>query len=217
MKVQEEKPRISIITATWNAGRTLGDCLQSVARQGVAAEHLVIDGASTDNTLQVIEAHRDTVAQVISEPDEGIYDAMNKGIALAHSEVVGILNADDFYASSDVLERVLACFEDPSVDACYGDLRYVDFDDPQRTVRFWRSGDFRPERFYRGWMPPHPTFFVRRLVYERFGGFNTGLGSAADYEIMLRFLLRHRIRAVYLPKVLVHMRTGGVSNASTRN
>ena len=217
MRVQGKEPRISIITATWNAGRTLGDCLQSVAHQGVEVEHLIIDGASTDDTLEVVEAHRDALARVISEPDEGIYDAMNKGIALARGEVVGILNADDFFASPEVLRRVMACFEDPSIEACYGDLRYVDFDDPRRTVRFWRSGDFHPERFYWGWMPPHPTFFVRRSVYERYGDFNMALGSAADYEIMLRFLLRHRIHAVYLPKVLVHMRTGGVSNASLGN
>lgn len=215
--MQDAKPPISIITATYNAGQTLADCLQSVAGQGVDVEHLIIDGASSDDTLQVVEAHRDKIAQVISERDRGIYDAMNKGIALASGEVVGILNADDFYAAPDVLERVLACFADPAVDACYGDLRYVAFEDPQRTVRFWRSGSFRPQRFYWGWMPPHPTFFVRRSVYERFGRFNLDLGSAADYEIMLRFLLRHRVHAVYLPKVLVHMRTGGVSNASLGN
>lgn len=211
------RPAISIITATWNAAQTLSHCLESVADQGVDVEHLLIDGASTDDTLRVVEAHRDSLAKVVSEPDGGIYDAMNKGIALASGEVVGILNADDFYPALEVLARVLACFDDPSVEACYGDLRYVDFTDTDRMVRFWRSGDFRVERFYWGWMPPHPTFFVRRSVYERFGGFNMELGSAADYEIMLRFLLRHRIRAVYLPEVLVHMRTGGVSNASLGN
>ncbi len=217
MRMNDNRPALSIITATWNAARTLPHCLESVADQGVEVEHLLIDGASTDDTLRVVENHRDSLAKVVSESDEGIYDAMNKGIALASGEVVGILNADDFYPRSDVLTQVRACFDDPSVDACYGDLRYVDFTDTDRMVRFWRSGDFRVERFYWGWMPPHPTFFVRRSVYERFGGFDTELGSAADYEIMLRFLLRHRIQAVYLPEVLVHMRTGGVSNASLGN
>ena len=210
-------PKISIITATYNASRTLGDCLQSVASQSVHVEHLIIDGASTDETLKLVEACGDSVSKVISEPDRGIYDAMNKGIAQANGEVVGILNADDFYASSDVLEAVLARFDDPEVDACYGDLRYVDALEPTKTVRLWKSGHYDPKRFYWGWMPPHPTFFVRRSVYERYGMFDLTLGSAADYEIMLRFLLRHGVKTVYIPKVLVHMRTGGVSNASLRN
>lgn len=215
--MQEARPPISIVTATWNAAQTLPDCIDSVSRQQVEVEHILIDGASTDGTMEVVEAHRHALAKVVSEPDKGIYDAMNKGLALASGEVVGILNADDFYANEQVLEQVMASFSDPSVDACYGDLRYVALDDTRRTVRYWRSGDFRPEKFYWGWMPPHPTFFVRRSVYERYGLFNRHLGSAADYEIMLRFLLRHRVKAVYLPLVLVHMRTGGVSNASLGN
>ena len=137
-------PKISIITATYNASRTLGDCLQSVASQSVHVEHLIIDGASTDETLKLVEACGDSVSKVISEPDRGIYDAMNKGIAQANGEVVGILNADDFYASSDVLEEVLARFDDPEVDACYGDLRYVDALEPTKTVRLWKSGHYDP-------------------------------------------------------------------------
>ena len=210
-------PTISLITATWNAADTLAHCLESVASQTVPVEHVLIDGGSTDATLAIVEHYRPVLAQVVSEPDRGIYDAMNKGIALVTGEVVGILNADDFYPHPQVLERVLACFEDGSVEACYGDLRYVDGADISRTVRFWRAGEFDRKRFYHGWMPPHPTFFVRRSLYERYGGFNLDLGSAADYELMLRFLLRHGISVRYIPEVLVHMRTGGVSNASLKN
>ncbi len=209
--------KISIVTPTYQAAQVLPDCLASVAVQDVEVEHILMDGGSTDETLAVAKAHGRHLAKVVSEPDQGIYDAMNKGIELATGEVVGILNADDFYPSPQVLRQVAACFEDPAVDACYGDLRYVEAGDTGRTVRFWRSGDFDRAKFYWGWMLPHPTFFVRRSVYERFGGFRLDMGSAADYEIMLRFLLKQGLKAAYVPQVLVHMRTGGVSNASLGN
>jgi len=197
-----------------NAAGTLRACLDSVRRQDVAVEHLLIDGASTDETAQIIEDYREHLAQVVSEADEGMYDAVNKGIGLANGEVIGILNADDYYPSSDTLSRVASVFSDPDVEACYGDLVYVDRQETDRVVRYWRSGEYHPRKFYWGWMPPHPTFFVRRSVYEHYGGFDLRHGSAADYEIMLRFLLRFGIRPVYIPETLVHMRTGGMSNAS---
>lgn len=218
---------ISIITATYNASSTIANCLESVHAQTVPAEHLIIDGASTDNTFDIVQEicpH----ARILSEPDKGIYDAMNKGIGLATGDVIGILNADDFYASPDVLARVAEAFTDPEVESCYGDLLYVtektgvekggwSGDDNFKIVRYWRSGNYTPEKFYWGWMVPHPTFFVRRSVYERFGRFNLELGSAADYEIMVRFLVKHRIKTAYIPEVLVKMRTGGVSNACLAN
>ncbi len=228
---------ISIITATCNSASTIADCLASVNSQEVPVEHLIVDGASADDTLAIIRRHS-PAARILSEPDKGIYDAMNKGIALATGEAVGILNSDDFYADKDVLARVAAVFADPAVDACYGDLVYVKdrsmfnvrcstFTDDRspvpgsrsrfQIIRYWKSGEFSPEKFYWGWMPPHPTFFVRRRVYEQYGLFNLALGSAADYELMLRFLLKHRIRTVYIPQVLVTMRAGGVSNASFGN
>ena len=208
--------RISIITATYNSAATVGDCLSSVAEQAVPVEHLIVDGASSDGTLDVVRRSSEAV-EVISEPDGGIYDAMNKGIARAGGDVVGILNSDDFYASPKVLSAVVSVFEDPAVDACYGDLLYVDFIDTSRVVRYWKAGRFNRRKFLWGWMPPHPAFFVRRSVYEKYGSFNLDLGSAADYEIMLRFLLKHALKTAYIPEVLVKMRTGGVSNASIRN
>ncbi|KAA0249621.1 MAG: glycosyltransferase [Acidobacteria bacterium] len=205
--------RISILTAVRDGARTVGDCLASVRGQTVPIEHVVVDGASTDGTLDLLRT-ADGVARLVSEPDGGIYDAMNKGIGLATGEVVGTLNADDVYAAPDVLAEVAGVFEDPSAEACYGDLEYVDRDDVSRVRRRWVAGPFRRESFLRGWMPPHPTFFVRRRVYESLGRFRTDLGSAADYELMLRFLYRHGIKAVYIPRVLVRMRTGGASNRS---
>lgn len=208
---------VSIITVTFNAAVTIAQCIDSVAGQKVSVEHIIIDGASDDGTLNIVKEKSSSVSKILSERDKGIYDAMNKGLALAEGEIIGFLNADDFYASDDVLASVRKAFEDPAVDACYGDLLYVDPGKTGRSVRYWRSDNYNPKKFYWGWMPPHPTFFVRRRIYEKYGGFNTELGSAADYEIMLRFLLKHRSRAVYLSRVLVKMRTGGISNASLVN
>lgn len=208
---------LSLITATFNAEETLADNIKCVAGQTVPVEHMIVDGGSRDGTMKVVEAHRAHLSQVVCEPDDGLYDAMNKGIRMANGDVVGILNADDFYPSDDVIERVLAPFDDPDVGAVYGDLWYVDADDTSKATRKWRAGEFDRNKFYWGWMPPHPTFFVRRELYDMYGDFNLALGSAADYELMLRFLLKHRVRAAYVPKVLVHMRVGGVSNASVAN
>jgi len=228
--------KISIITATFNAAATLRHSLDSVATQQAGTgtcgaspqvEHLLIDGGSTDGTLEIARQYPH-ISRIISEPDCGIYDAMNKGLRLATGEVIGILNADDFYANDQVLDRVEKVFEDPDVKACYGDLVYVKETDAShesrvdqspdfKVHRYWKSGVFFPDRFNWGWMPPHPTFFVRRRVYEQYGLFNLDLGSAADYELMLRFLLKHRIKVAYIPEVLVHMRAGGVSNASFGN
>ena len=208
---------LSIITATFNASETIVNCLESVAAQSSNVEHIIIDGVSTDNTAQLVEQYTSHPVKLVSQPDLGIYDAMNKGIAMATGEVVGILNADDFYSSNDVLAKVSEVFSDPKVDACYGDLKYVDEHDVGKTIRYWKSGVYEQRKFYSGWMPPHPTFFVRRSIYEKYGMFNLDLGTAADYELMLRLLLKHSINAVYIPDVLVKMRTGGKSNLSISN
>ena len=209
--------QISLITATYNAGLTLPNCLQSVAQQTIVPEHLIIDGGSTDATMDIAQTHCAHQLQVFSKPDNGIYDAMNKGIRKSTGEIVGILNADDFYASSHVLEKVVNVFKNESIDACYGDLCYVDYHDPDKIVRYWQSKDYNYQKFYNGWMPPHPTFFVRRSAYDRFGLFNLDLGSAADYELMLRFLVRQRLKTAYIPEVLVKMRIGGISNSTVTN
>ena len=209
--------RISIITVTYNASDHLRDCLESVREQDVEVEHILIDGASTDGTLNILDAYQDHLAHVTSEKDEGMYDALNKGIGLATGDVIGILNADDFYFSKDTLSRVSEAFSDEHVDAVYGDLVYVDRNNTEKVVRAWRSGEYRPRKFYHGWMPPHPTFFVRHRMYQQYGLFNPELGTAADYELMLRMLLKHGIHAAYIPEVLVKMRSGGVSNQSFKN
>ena len=206
----------SIVTATLNNFSTIADCINSIRSQSVYVEHIIADGVSSDKTLDVVQS-LSPLSSIVSEPDQGIYDAMNKGVNRATGNIVGILNADDFLAGPNVLQMVLTVFDDPSIDACYGDLVYVDQEDTSRVVRFWKSGSYDYRKLYWGWMPPHPTFFVRREVYEKYGLFNLSLGSAADYELMLRFLLKHRITATYIPEVLVKMRTGGMSNASFQN
>ncbi|KPJ90247.1 MAG: family 2 glycosyl transferase [Gammaproteobacteria bacterium SG8_11] len=210
-------PQISIITAVHNGEKTLRKCFDRIKNQSIDLEHIVIDGASTDSTLEIIHDYEDYIARCISEPDSGIYDAMNKGVKIATGDIIGILNADDFYPSSNILQKVVKVFDDNNVDACYGDLVYVDSDDNSKVIRYWKSQEYNPQRFYWGWMPPHPTFFVRRSVYEKYGMFRLDLGTAADYEIMLRFLLKHKIKAKYIPNVLVHMRTGGASNVTFGN
>lgn len=209
--------KISIITATYNSAATVRDTLTSIASQQYNhIEHIIVDGLSKDGTLAVVQEFPH-VAKVISEKDSGIYDAMNKGIQLATGDVIGILNSDDFYNSQQVLNKVAAAFEDPGVDATYGDLQYVKQENIEVVIRTWRAGLFKKRNFYYGWMPPHPTFFVRRQVYEKAGLFNTNLRSAADYELMLRMLVKHNINARYIPEVLVKMRAGGMSNASLKN
>lgn len=210
-------PKISIITATYNVEQTVTACLKSLRQQTFPFEHLVIDGLSSDNTIEKIkDISPDSV--IFSDKDNGLYDALNKGLKMATGEVIGMLHADDAYASVDVLSQVSEVLKNPKVDACYGDLLYVSESKNQtKVVRYWRSGTFNLRKFYWGWMPPHPTFFVRKSVYAKYGFFNLNLGTAADYELMLRFLLKHRINTTYIPEVFVHMRTGGMSNASVNN
>jgi len=215
---EEMGVKVSVVTVTWNCANTVGDCLDSVANQTWPnREHVVIDGASRDGTLAILETRRSQLATLISEPDKGMYDPLNKGIPLAKGEVIGLLNADDCYADNQALSRVAEVFANPEIDACYGDLVYVAEKDMGKVIRYWPADAYNPNKFYQGWMPPHPTFFVRRQVYEQFGMFNLHMGTAADYELMLRFLLKHRVRAAYIPKVLVKMRVGGMSNVSLKN
>ena len=206
--------KVSIITATYNSARTIRDTITSVNKQTYKnVEHIIIDGASDDKTLQIAEFYGHT-GPIVSEKDNGIYEAMNKGVTLAKGDIIGILNSDDFYPDANVIGKVIEAFEDKNVDAVYGDLLFIDAANSQKVNRRWIAGGYDKKLFYRGWMPPHPTFFVRREVYEKFGQFDLNLKSSSDYELLLRFLLLHKIKVKYLPGVMVHMREGGHSNKS---
>ena len=209
---------ISVITAVFNRADTLAEALRSVRDQSwTNVEHIAIDGGSTDGSLEILRAYGSGLATVVSEPDAGIYDALNKGIVRATGDVVGFLHADDQFASPHALTRVAAAFEDPSIGAVYGDLVYVKRKDTTRVVRYWCAGPYTRERLAHGWMPPHPTFYVRRELYAKFGSFNTHFRIAADYENMLRILWHGAVKTAYIPEVLVRMRIGGMSNQSLLN
>ena len=208
---------ISIITVCFNSANTIESTICSIVEQDYPhVEHIIVDGGSTDGTREIV-ASSSSVSEFISEPDQGIYDAMNKGIAMASGEIIGILNADDFYTSDDVLSMVAKVFENPCVDACYADLVYVRQDNPDEVVRYWKSRSYKLGLFRRGWMPAHPTFFCRKSVYERFGKFDLNYKIAADVELLFRFLEKHQIKSVYLPKTLIKMRLGGTTNQSWSN
>jgi glycosyltransferase involved in cell wall biosynthesis len=209
---------VSIITVCYNSDKTIADTLRSARSQTYAnVEHIIVDGGSKDETLAVVREEVMPNHVLVSEKDKGIYDAMNKGIALATGDIIGFINADDFYPSPDVLSKVAAAFEASGADCCYGDLCYVQQDDVSRIVRYWKSCFFKPGLFEKGWCPPHPTFFVRRAVYQRLGGFNLDYKIAADVELMARFLATGRISSRYIPEVLVHMRMGGTTNRNLGN
>jgi glycosyltransferase involved in cell wall biosynthesis len=210
--------KISVITAVYNSAATVGEAIASVAAQTHAdLEHLVIDGNSNDGSLAAIEVAAHDRMRLISEPDEGIYDALNKGILHATGDVIGFMHSDDFLAHDDVLAQIAASFNDVSVDAVFSDLDYVSELDTSRIVRHWSTGPFHPRRLIYGWMPAHPTLYLRREVYDRLGAFDKDLCISADYDFILRYFSQGPIRAVYIPEVLYKMRLGGVSNRSFAN
>jgi glycosyltransferase involved in cell wall biosynthesis len=210
--------RVSIITVCFNSDKTITETLRSTRSQDyLNFEHIIVDGGSADNTLAVVAEEIAPNHKIISERDKGIYDAMNKGVSRATGDIIGFINSDDFYPSPDVLSRVVAAFNSSGADACYGDLCYVSQADPSKIVRYWRSSSFQLGFFGKGWCPPHPTFFVRRDIYNRLGGFDLSFKIAADVELMARFLEVGRISSHYIPEVLVHMRMGGISNRSLTN
>lgn len=209
--------KISVITATYNSGATLRDTLESVLRQTHHdVEHLIIDGGSKDNTLDLVREYEPRYGgrlRWISEPDRGIYDAMNKGIRMATGEVVGILNSDDFYTSDDVLESVARAMSNPTVDAVYGDVHYVNEKDLNKCVRYYTSRPFHRSWMRFGFMPAHPSFYCRKAIYEKYGAFDLSYKVAADFENLLRLIFVHRIRTRYIRKDFVTMRTGGASSS----
>ena len=204
---------ISVVTAVLNRATTIGPALASLqAQTWRCVEHIVIDGASTDGTLELLCAQRDRLAILVSERDGGMYAALNRGLACASGDVVGFLHSDDLYADERVLERVAQAFDDRAVDGVYGDLDYVARNDPSRVIRHWCARLYDPGQLAWGWMPPHPTLYLRRSVFETYGGFDTSLRIAADYDAILRYLTRGKIQLQYIPEVLVKMRLGGKSN-----
>ncbi len=207
---------ISIITASFRSEATIVDTLNSINEQTYPAiEHLVVDGASNDKTLELVREHGKRVARLVSERDKGIFDAYNKGLALATGEVIGFLNSDDFYASAEVISHVMAIFNtEPEIEAVYADLVYVEKDDTATITRHWKSRPYQTGDFGRAFSPPHPTLFLRRSVYERTGGFDPAFRYAGDYEYMLRAFHTHQVKSRYLPEIVVKMRNGGTTGGS---
>jgi glycosyltransferase involved in cell wall biosynthesis len=209
------KPKMSIVTATYNSAETIEDTIQSVLSQDYPnLEYIIVDGASSDRTLSIIEKYSERISKIVSEPDMGLYDALNKGIALATGEIIGFLHSDDIYSGSGIITTVMKEFESKCVDSVFGDLIYVDRHNPNNIRRYYRANRITADSFAYGWMPPHPTFFVRRKIYELYSKFKSDYLIAADYELLVRLLSRHRVSFSYIPMVMVRMRQGGIS---TRN
>ncbi len=209
--------KISIITAVFNNREYIEDCIKSVLGQTYKdIEYILVDGGSTDGTLEIIKKYEDRISKWVSEPDRGTYDALNKGMGMATGDVIGFLHSDDFYANERVVEKVAQAFMSYNVRSVYGDLIYVDKTNSS-VIRYWKAGEYRDRLIRWGWMPPHPTFFVKKEVYEKHGCFNTSLKIAADYEMVLRLLGKQKITTHYVPEVLVRMRVGGISNGNIRN
>lgn len=210
--------KISIITITYNSEKTLDDTIKSILSQTYKnIEYIIVDGNSKDRTIDIVESYGDKISKFVSEKDSGIYDAMNKGLRLATGDVVGILNSDDVYFDEHVIEKVMHKFQKENVDSVYGDLYYVKPENVNEVVRYWKSSGFIKGSFAKGWHPPHPSFFVKKEVYAKYGLFDLSMKVSADFEIMLRFLEKFKISTVYLSEVIVRMRTGGESNKSIGN
>ena len=211
--------RVSIITVTFNSERYLIDCLNSVSYQDYSnIDHIIVDGKSTDSTISILNSQNKKLSKIVSEADQGIYDAMNKGIKLAEGDIIGFLNSDDIYFNNKIISKVVNLFsKNPELDACYADLVYTDPKNLSNIIRYMKSCKFKSGLFSRGWCPPHPTFFVRRSIYDRFGSFNLKYNIASDVELMMRFLEVNKINSLYVPELWVKMRLGGTTNKNLKN
>ena len=206
--------RVSIITVAKNSENTIKNTIDSVLSQTYEnIEYIIVDGLSADNTVNIIKSYKDKISKFISEPDDGLYDAMNKGIGLATGNIIGILNSDDIYMNSNVIKQVIKEFNNRNIDSVFSDLVYVSQNDTKKIIRYFDSSQFKPSLFAYGLMPAHPTFFVKRKAYEKYGVFRTDLKIAADFDILVRFLYIHKISYSYIKEVLVKMRVGGVSTS----
>lgn len=210
--------KVSIITVCYNSEKYISDSINSVINQSYHdIEHIVIDGSSSDNTIAILNSYKTRINKIVSEPDDGIYDAMNKGLKLASGDIVGILNSDDLYVDNNVISEVVEQFKRSSCPIVFGDLHYVNKDNTDIIVRKWITKSFVPNGFRKGWHPPHPTFFVTKKIYDEYGLFDLQYKLAADFELMLRFLEKHHVKSFYFPRVLVKMRIGGATNKSLKN
>ena len=210
--------KISIITVVWNNKDTIKDAIDSVLAQTYEnIEYIIIDGASSDGTVEIVKSYGNKITKFLSEKDNGLYDAMNKGIVQATGDIVGILNSDDFYIDEFVIEKVVQEFKDKEVDSLFADLVFVKPENLDKTVRYYDSSHFRPEKFAYGWMPAHPTFFVRKEIYDKYGTFKLDYKIAADYEILVRFLQKYKISYTYLNQVIIKMRLGGISTNGVKS
>ena len=208
--------KVSLITIAYNSAETIEDTIKSIIAQDYSnIEYIIIDGGSSDKTLSIVDKFKDSITTIISEPDKGIYDAMNKGVQNATGDIVGILNSDDIYADNKVVSSIVEAIGNK--DSIYADLVYVDRDNTDKVTRYWKSGKYRKGIFKKGWMPPHPTFFIKKSCYNQYGNYNLQLKSAADYELMLRMLHKYNISVAYLPEVITKMRVGGQSNVTLLN
>jgi len=209
--------KISIITSVYNNKETIEDAIKSVLSQTYEnIEYVVVDGGSSDGTLDIIEKYKDQIDVLVSEPDKGIYDGLNKGLDLATGDVVAFLHSDDLYADEHTIEHVASVFKKEDVDGVYGDLIYTPKEDTSKVLRYWKSKDFHPDLLKQGWMPAHPTFFLKKEIYDKYGKFDLGFKIAGDYDFMLRVLSKG-IEVKYLPEVIYKMRVGGESNKSLKN
>lgn len=210
--------KISIITITYNSAATIEQTIRSVTEQSYKdIEYIIVDGQSTDGTLEIIDKYKSRISKFVSEKDKGLYDALNKGIGMASGDVIGILHSDDFYIDTQVIQKYADTFSKSKSDSVYSDLYYVDKTNTDKIIRKWKSGEYKANSFINGWMPPHPTFFVKKEIYNKLGTFNLAFKSAADYELMLRFIQKNKISISYLPEYTVKMRVGGKSNVTVQN
>jgi len=210
--------KFTIITVVFNGKTTIKATIDSVLNQKHPhLEYIIVDGGSSDGTIELVHSYGSRISKFISEKDHGLYDAMNNGIGLATGDVIGFLNSDDFYPNNNVIADVAEVFEKQKIDCCYGDIQYVDQNDTSKIVRKWRARPYHPGMMKSGWYPPHPAFFVKKSIIDKYGGFDLRYRLSADYEMILRLLEKHKISFAYIPKVIAKMRLGGASNRSLNN
>lgn len=210
--------KVSIITVSYQSVHTIEETIQSVIQQTYPdIEYLVIDGGSNDGTVSILKKYEKHITHWVSEPDKGMYDAMNKGLSIASGAIIGFLHSDDLLASQYVIEKIVNTISNENSDACYADLVYVHSKNDRAAIRYWKSGDYRDNLFLYGWMPPHPTFYVKKQLFDKYGGFRLDMGSSADYELMLRLIHLNKVLIAYLPETIIKMRSGGISNSSLRS